>query len=920
MSAIKSRTNITIEEQRLHEAREGRAAWRLWGSYLSDRQWGTVREDYSAGGNAWEYFPHDHARSRAYRWGEDGLAGICDEKARLCFALALWNGNDPILKERLFGLTNGEGNHGEDVKEYYFYLDNTPTHSYMKMLYKYPHQAFPYGNLVQENARRKADPFSFEYELLDTGVFSNNEYTDVLVEYAKSTPTDILIRVSLTNRGTGQKEIHLLPTLWFRNDWSWESGSPKPSLAKKDSPDAQAAFVEAIHQTLGTMVLYCEMPEDLLFVENETNSERLYDVPNLSPFPKDGINDYLIHGRPSVNPEHKGTKAAAHYRFTLQPGETKIVKLRLTTELRLNPALGEAFEDIFTREIQNADEFYIRIAATGMSNELRSIQRQAFAGMLWSKQFYYYVVRDWLEGDPALPSPPEVRKRGRNSRWIHLYSKDVLSMPDKWEYPWFASWDSCFHTIVWAMIDPDYAKRQLFLLAREWYMHPEGQVPAYEWSFEDVNPPVHAWAAWRIYNIERKMFGRKDTDFLAKIFNRCLLYFTWWVNRKDADGNNLFQGGFLGLDNIGLFDRNQVPAGATIYQADASSWMGLFSLTMIKIGLELAAIDATYDDMASKFFQHFVYIADSLNHVHSLPSQYADLFDDEDGFYYDVIRWRSKFVPLKVRSLQGIMPMFAVETISNSAVEQEVGKEFGEQLKWFIRHHPELVIQVSPTRGTPNGIEAGVEMPVNAMLEASSEGMFLFSLVSKEKLRRLLRYMLDEKEFLSPYGIRSVSQFHRDHPVHLHLDEATYTLTYAAAESITQSFGGNSNWRGPVWFPINFLLIESLQKYHHYYGDDFKVECPTGSGKFMTLWEVSQELSRRLISLFTRRADGTRAVYGSTRIFQQDANWRDCILFFEYFHGDNGAGLGASHQTGWTGLVAKLIQQTTEYANKSPSP
>ena len=908
---------MTIEEQRLQDS----AAWRIWGPYLSDRQWGTVREDYSEGGNAWEYFPHDHARSRAYRWGEDGLAGICDEKSRLCFALALWNSNDPILKERLFGLTNSEGNHGEDVKEYYFYLDNTPTHSYMKMLYKYPHKAFPYSDLVEENARRKADSSSFEYELLDTGVFSGSEYTDVLVEYAKATPTDILIRISLTNRGAGQKEVHVLPTLWFRNEWSWENGSPKPSLAKGNSADPRATLIEAKHDKLGIMALYCELPEELLFVENETNLERLYGVPNLSRFPKDGINDYLIHGRQTVNPEHKGTKAAAHYQFTLNAGETKMIKLRLTSELGIDRVFGESFDAVFTREIQNADDFYNRIAAPGMSDDLKSIQRQAFAGMLWSKQFYFYVVHDWLEGDPAAPAPPAARKGGRNSRWRHLHSKDVLSMPDKWEYPWFASWDSCFHTIVWAMIDPDYAKRQLFLLAREWYMHPEGQVPAYEWSFADVNPPVHAWAAWRIYNIEKKMYGRKDVNFLAKIFNRCLLYFTWWVNRKDADGNNLFQGGFLGLDNIGLFDRNQVPAGATIYQADASSWMGLFSLTMIKIGLELAAADAKYDDMAAKFFQHFVYIAASLNHVHSLPSEYADLFDDHAGFYYDVIRLPSKsFVSLKVRSLQGLMPIFAVETISKSAVEREAGKEFSEQLKRFIKNHPELVIQVSPTRESAAKIAAQVETSIASVLKASSEGTFLFSLVDKEKLRRLLRYMLDENEFLSPYGIRSVSQIHRDHPVRLQLDGTDYSLTYAPAESLTQSFGGNSNWRGPVWFPINFLLIESLQKYHHYYGSDFKVECPTGSGTLMTLWEVSQELSRRLIALFTRREDGTRPVYGGTQIFQQDANWRDCILFFEYFHGDNGAGLGASHQTGWTGLVAKLIQQTTEYANKPPRP
>jgi hypothetical protein len=911
---------MTQEEQRLDAVRQGKTPWRLWGPYLSDRQWGTVREDYSEGGTAWDYFPHDHARSRAYRWGEDGLLGICDEEARLCFALALWNGNDPILKERLFGLTNSEGNHGEDVKEYYFYLDNTPTHGYMKALYKYPHRAFPYSDLVQENGRRKANPYSFEYELLDTGVFSDNEYTDVLVEYAKNTPTDILIRLSITNRSTSRKEIHLLPTLWFRNTWSWANGLPKPSLLKKDSPDPLAAFIEADHESLGKMALYCQLPKELLFVENETNFQRLYGGQNANPFPKDGINDYVTRGDRTVNPAQTGTKAAAHYQFTLDPAETQVLKLRLTTELNLKPALGDDFDGVFTREIQIADEFYNRVAAPGMSSELKSIQRQAFAGMLWCKEFYYYVVGDWLEGDPAFPPPPASRKQGRNFRWDHLYNKDTLSMPDKWEYPWFASWDLCFHCVVWAMIDPDYAKQQLLLLAREWYMHPEGQVPAYEWSFEDVNPPVHAWAAWRIYKIEKKMYGRADLDFLAKIFNRCLLYFTWWVNRKDADGNNLFQGGFLGLDNIGLFDRNQVPAGATIYQADASSWMGLFSLVMIKIAMELAKADDKYDDIAAKFFQHFVYIADALNHVHSLPRAFADLWDNTDGFYYDVLRLPSRsFEPLKVRSLQGVMPIFAVETISISDIQRQEGEEIGERLKWFINKHPELMIEVSPVKVGVGEIAADEETPVNAVLQESPGGLLLFSLVDKEKLRRLLQYLLNEKEFLSPHGIRSVSQYHRDHPVQIQLDGTTYTLTYAPAESITQSFGGNSNWRGPVWFPINFLLIESLQKYHQYYGNDFKVECPTGSGKWMTLWEVSQELSRRLVSLFTRRPDGTRPVYGGTQMFQQDPNWRDYILFFEYFHGDNGAGLGASHQTGWTGLVAKLIQQTTEYANKIPA-
>ena len=902
------------EEQKLQGVREGQAPWRLWGPYLSDRQWGTVREDYSEGGTAWEYFPHDHARSRAYRWGEDGLLGICDEKARLCFALALWNGCDAILKERLFGLTNSEGNHGEDVKECYFYLDNTPTHSYMKALYKYPHRAFPYADLVAENAKRKATPSSFEYELLDTGTFSDNEYTDVTVEYAKNSPSDVLIRLSLTNRSARQKEIHVLPTLWFRNTWSWANGLAKPTLMEKDSLDPQVVLVEATHQSLGKMAWFCECPSAVLFVENETNFERLYGGQNHGPYPKDGINDHILKGAQTVNPAQQGTKAAAHYQTTLGAGETRVIKLRLTNDLALRPALGAGFDEVFTREIQRADEFYGRIAIPGMSAELKAIQRQAFAGLLWSKQYYHYVVDEWLQGDPAFPPPPASRKRGRNARWRHLYAEDVLSMPDKWEYPWFAGWDLCFHTTVLAMIDPDCAKEQLSLLVREWYMHPEGQVPAYEWSFSDANPPLPIWAAWRIYKIEKKMHGRSDLNFLAKVFNRCLFSFTWWVNRKDADGNNLFQGGFLGLDNIGLFDRNQVPAGASIYQADASSWMGLFSLTMMKVALELAAADAKYDDLATTFFQHFIFIADALNHVRSLPEAYADLWVEQDGFYYDVIRSSSgSFHSLKVRSLQGLMPIFAVETISMNALKRQEGKDFHERLDWFIRKHPKLVQQVSLTK------ETGKAPTVETVLAPSAQGNLLFSLVDKEKLRRLLGYLLDEKEFLSPHGIRAVSQYHRDNPAQVQISETTYTLTYAPAESVTQGFGGNSNWRGPVWFPINFLLIESLQKYHFYHGSDFKVECPTGSGKFLTLWEVSQELSRRLISLFVRRSDGTRPVYGGSQVFQHDAHFREFILFFEYFHGDNGAGLGASHQTGWTGLVAKLIQQTAEYAHSASS-
>jgi hypothetical protein len=905
---------LTVEEQRLEASRTNAADWRLWGPYLSERQWGTVREDYSADGSAWDYFPHDQARSRAYRWGEDGIAGISDSSSRLCFSIALWNGADPILKERLFGLTNSEGNHGEDIKEYAFYLDNTPTHSYMKMVYKYPHSAFPYADLLAENNRRKADPASFEYELLDTGAFAQNRYSDLQVEYAKADVADILIRITVTNRGDQPQRLHLLPTLWFRNTWSWKPGTPKPALTIGNSADPAVEVIQADHPELGTMLLYCDKSEELLFVENETNFERFGWGKNASGFPKDGINDYIVSNRPTVNPAHQGTKSSVHYDLMLQAGETRIVKLRLTHSAPLTPALGADYDSVFAARIQEADDFYARIQADGMSDDLKSVQRQAFAGMLWCKQFYSYVVEEWLNGDPVGPPPPESRKEGRNSRWLHFYAEDVLSMPDKWEYPWFASWDACFHTVVWAMIDPEFAKGQLLLLAREWYMHPEGQVPAYEWSFDDTNPPVHAWAAWRIYNIEQKMYGTADLDFLTEIFERCLLFFTWWLNRKDKEGNNLFQGGFLGLDNIGVFDRDEVPDGTTIYQVDASSWMGLFTLTMGKIGWELESSNSKFDGMGAKFLQHFVYIADALNHVATLPDGMAELWNEDDGFFYDVLRKPDgTFQELKVRSVEGLLPIVAVELITEDWSES-MDDRFWARLQWFLGNHPEILNQltsksiVPPAPGTP----------INDVLERSQKGDFLFTLVEKDKLTRILKYLLDESEFLSPHGIRSVSQYHRDHPVTVDIVGTDYTLQYAPAESNTRSFGGNSNWRGPVWFPINFLLIEALQKYDYFYGEDFKVECPTGSGNLMTLWEVSQEISRRLISIFARDANGSRPVYGGTQYFQTDPHWRDYLLFFEYFHGDNGAGLGASHQTGWTGLVAKLIQQTTEYANKPP--
>jgi hypothetical protein len=906
---------MSAERSRLAEADQ--VPWRLWGPYLSERQWGTVREDYSSGGAAWDFFPHDHARSRVYRWGEDGLAGISDQKQRLCFSLALWNGYDPILKERLFGLTNGEGNHGEDIKEYHFYLDCTPTHSYMKVLYKYPHQAFPYLDLIVENARRKADPRSFEYELLDTGVFANDRYSDVVVEYAKKSPTDILVRISVTNRGPEAKAIHVLPTLWYRNTWSWEQDQTKPSLSVAPAPDASTLVIRAAEQHgLGPMWLYCQSPQQLLFCENETNFRRLFGSANGTSYPKDAINDYIASGnRSAVNPAQTGSKAAAHYAFSTNSRQTKILLLRLTSEANL-PAPFRDFADTFAERIREADEFYGALTPAGMSVAQRAIQRQALSGMLWSKQFYHYVVEDWLQGDPAFPPPPPQRSNGRNKRWMHFYTEDVLSMPDKWEYPWFASWDSCFHTIPLTLVDPAFARQQLELLANEWYMNPDGQVPAYEWAFDDVNPPVHPWAAWRIYKIEKKMTGQGDIRFLENIFQRCLLYFTWWVNRKDAKGDNLFSGGFLGLDNIGVFDRNQLPPGASIAQADGTSWMGLFALVMLKIALELAAEEAQYNGMAVKFFQHFVYIADALNQIEhrldAMSAGQARLWDEQDGFFYDVLRTADgRLVPMKVRSLVGLMPLIAIDTLDESVLTSVEHSQFHDRILWFIQNHPELTAQVTRVQQTAETLS----------FAAQNTRRFRLSLVDEHRLRRILSKMLDEDEFLGPHGIRSVSKYHQQHPYTLDIDGRRYVLDYAAAESTTQTFGGNSNWRGPVWFPINFLLIESLQKFHHCFGPSFKVECPTGSGNQITLWEVASEISQRLIKLFEPGPDGRRPIYGGIETLQSNEHWKDHILFYEYFHGDNGAGLGASHQTGWTGLVAKLLQQQAEFANRPvPGP
>jgi hypothetical protein len=880
---------MTHEEQRLEESRQRLAHWKRWGPYLSERHWGTVREDYSAGGDAWEYFPHDHARSRAYRWGEDGIAGISDRHGLICFALGLWNGRDPFLKERLFGLTGNQGNHGEDVKEYYFYLDSTPTHSYMKYLYKYPQAEFPYARLVEENRRRgKEDP---EFELIDTGVFSENRYFDVFVEYAKATPADILIRITTHNRGPEAAELHLLPTLWFRNTWSWGRDDRRPRLAKLNGPPG-LAVIEAEHSYYGKHWLLCEGTPDLLFTENETNTQRLFGAGNRTPYVKDGINNYIVHGeRGAVHPAQMGTKAAAYYQGTIPSGASIVCRLRFSDQTPSAGMLGESFDAIFGQRLAEADEFYAQVTPQGLPADSRNVLRQALAGMLWNKQFYHYDVRMWLEGDPALPPPPPQRKAGRNHKWTHLYNSDVLSLPDKWEYPWYATWDLAFHCVALALVDPDFAKEQLVLLLREWYMHPNGQLPAYEWSFKDVNPPVHAWAAWRVYKIEKRRRGKADRAFLERVFHKLLLNFTWWVNRKDPDGMNIFEGGFLGLDNVGVFDRSKpLPTGGHIEQSDGTSWMGMYCLNMLAMAMELAREDPAYEDVASKFFEHFVYITQAMN---NLGGQGIALWEQEDGFYYDVLHLPDgSHHFLKVRSMVGLVPLFAVETLEAEHLTKLPG--FERRMQWFLDNVPHVPRHIEMTQQSAHGVRR------------------LLSIVGPRKLARVLRYMLDEQEFLSPYGIRSLSKYHRDHPYVFIWNGQEYRVDYEPAESRTWLFGGNSNWRGPVWFPVNFLLIESLQKFHHYYRDNLKVECPTGSGQMKTLWEVGTDLSRRLIRLFLHGRDGRRPACGGTEVFQTDPHWRDLILFYEYFHGDNGAGLGASHQTGWTGLVAKLLQQCGE--------
>jgi hypothetical protein len=881
--------SLTKEEQRLQEARERRVHWKRWGPYLSEREWGTVREDYSPGGTAWDYFPHDHARSRAYRWGEDGIGGISDRHQMICFALALWNGRDPILKERLFGLTGSEGNHGEDVKEYYFYLDSTPTHSYMKFLYKYPQAEFPYARLVEENRRRgRREP---EFELMDTGVFEENCYFDVFVEYAKASAEDICIRITAHNRGPEPAELHLVPTLWFRNTWSWNGDDRRPKLAQAQGIEG-AAVIEAEHHQYGRRWLLCEGSPELLFTENETNAQRLWGLPNGAPYVKDGISNRIVNGeRAAVNPKQVGTKAAADYPFKIAAGENAGIRLRWTN---LKPAAGmlrKKFEGTFSDRIAEANEFYARRIPGNASDDARNVQRQAFAGMLWSKQFYHYEVRTWLQGDPAQPTPPDGHLKGRNRDWTHLYNADVISMPDKWEYPWYAAWDLAFHAIPLALVDPDFAKEQLTLLTREWYMHPNGQLPAYEWALGDVNPPVHAWAAWRVYKIEKRLHGRGDRLFLESVFHKLMLNFTWWVNRKDADGMNVFQGGFLGLDNIGVFDRSApLPTGGYIEQSDGTSWMGMYCLNLLAIAMELARENPAYENVASKFWEHFLYIAHAMNH---LGSKQLGLWDEEDGFYYDALHWPGgDSFPLKVRSMVGLIPLFAVETLEPDLLDRLSG--FKRRLEWFIDNRPDLTAAVACMRSHGEGERR------------------LLSIVGGERLRRVLALMLDEREFLAPYGIRALSRFHHDRPYLLGQNGNSYRVAYEPAESNTGLFGGNSNWRGPIWFPVNYLLIESLQKFHHYLGDDFKVEFPTGSGVMLNLGQVARELSRRLTRIFLRGDDGRRPVFGGITKFQTDPHWKDLILFHEYFHGDNGEGIGASHQTGWTGLVAKLIEQSGE--------
>jgi hypothetical protein len=891
---------MTAEHERLIAAREQQIPWKKWGPYLSERQWGTVREDYSEGGDAWIYFSHDQARSRAYRWGEDGLAGISDDRQRLCFALALWNGRDPILKERLFGLTNREGNHGEDVKEYYFYLDSTPTHSYMKYLYKYPQEAYPYADLVDTNARRNRN--ELEYELLDTGVFDQDRYFDLFVEYAKASPEDLLVEIQVFNRGSEPAELHLLPTLWFRNQWSWHGETNRPSLAQV-STSAVQSLVQATSAELGNRYLYCDAHPDLLFTENETNTQRIFGVPNRTPYVKDAIDSYVVHGQTAaVNPERRGTKVAAHYRLTVPPGQSQTVRLRLTETppdgwSRTNGSqagpFGSQFTAVFNGRRQEADEFYAAVIPDSLDADAARIMRQALAGMLWSKQFYYYDVDKWLEERGCDPFGKSRKTSPRNDSWHHMYNGDIISMPDKWEYPWYAAWDLAFHVIALTLVDPDFGKQQLKLMLRERYMHPNGQIPAYEWNFGDVNPPVHAWATIFTYRLEKGLAGEADREWLKSCFQKLLLNFTWWVNRKDRSGHNVFEGGFLGLDNIGVFDRSApLPTGGHLEQADGTAWMALFCQNMLEIAGELAMTDPDYVDMALKFVEHFLWIASSMMHL----GEDTGMWDEEDGFFYDLLRLPDGTSQrLKVRSMVGLLPLCAATTFEGALMKKE--PELGERLQWFLNSRPE--------------IRAAIHDPI----KEGVGGRRLASILDETKLRRVLGKLLDENEFLSEYGIRSLSRYHADHPYVMYAGGQEYRVAYLPAESDTSMFGGNSNWRGPIWLPVNALLIRALLQYYMYYGNDFTVECPVGSGQQMNLYQVAEEISRRLANIFRRESDGHRPVFGGSQKFQNDPHWRDYLLFYEYFQGDNGAGLGASHQTGWTGVIARALHL---FATMSP--
>ena len=873
----------TTEQKRLNDTRESGVPWKKWGPYLSERQWGTVREDYSANGDAWNYFTHDQARSRAYRWGEDGLAGICDDQQLLCFALALWNGRDPILKERLFGLTNSEGNHGEDVKEYYFYLDSTPTHSYMKYLYKYPQRAYPYEDIVATNKRRTRK--DLEYELIHTGVFNDDRYFDIFVEYAKATPEDILIRITVHNRGLEDASLHLLPTLWYRNTWSWIPDADRPEMASFDGPTRPT--IHATHPNLGDYYLVCEGAKQLLLTENETNNERICGVRNNSPYVKDGIHNYVVHQQASaVNPAQLGTKAAAHYLLSLPARGSIAVRLRLTNSQPLPSSNNsgfdsKAFDEIVEGRKHDADTFYATVIPQGTTPDQAAVMRQALAGMLWTKQHYIYDVYNWSADRSSI-------ERRRNNAWAHLATADIISMPDKWEYPWFAAWDLAFHTIALCVVDPDFAKKQLELVHKPWFMHPNGQIPAYEWNFSDVNPPVQGIAAWRIYCNEKAATGKGDRQFLQRIFQKLMLNFTWWVNRKDAFGNNVFEGGFLGLDNIGVFDRSSaIPDGGVLEQADGTAWMALYCLSMLEMALELSKEEPEYEEIGYKFYEHFLQIASAMDRM---GINKDELYDEEDGFYYDVLRLpNGDAARLKLRSLVGLLPIAASMVVTDP--EYNRLPHFGERSRWLSRRYPE------------------VSCNLTNIDKVGYLGNRMLSAITPEKLRRLLSRMLDPNEFLSDYGIRSLSRCYANDPYNLHLGTHNFIVSYEPAESSTEMFGGNSNWRGPIWFPPNFVLIYALYRWYSYLGPNFKVECPTGSGQLMNLQEVSTELSRRLISIFTRK-NGKRPVYGDTERFQKDQYWQDLILFYEYFHGDNGAGIGASHQTGWTGLVARLIQVT----------